>query len=161
MEYSTVKLKGVVMAKSVQYVSIMERNPAMRLLCTYLIVPAVSALVIYLANMFFPQSVVLGTMSLSMPWAIALSAGKIALVTTFASAFFTEWEYRNGKLLSPSASIAGYLVVNLANLWFVSRFADIYGLGLSSWMVLVALAFTLNFVQAMVIKGWQAMWLKK
>lgn len=135
------------MNKSSQSVSMMDRNPAMRLFGTYVIVTLVSALVIYVANMFFPSAVVLGTMSMSPLWAIALSAGKLGLVTTFASAFFAEWEYRNGKVLSPSAVMAGYFVVNFATLWVITRFAEIFGLGVSSWVVLAALALVADVVQ--------------
>lgn len=149
------------MAKPVQSVAMLERNPAMRLLITYVIVTVVSAIVMYFANQFFPAAVVLGTVSISSMWAIALSAGKLGLVTTFASAFFAEMEHRNGKMLSPSTMIAGYFVVNLAELWFITRYAEIFGLGVSSWVVLVCLALVADLAQGMAVMGWQAMWSKK
>lgn len=138
-----------------------KRNPGMMLFLTYVIVTVVSAVVIYLANKFFPEAVVLGTMSLSVGWAIALSAGKLGLVTTFASAFFNEFELRRGKLLSPSEMIAGYFVVNVATLWFISRFAEVFGLGLSSWVVVLALAFVADMLQGMAVMAFQAMLPKK
>ena len=57
--------------------------------------------------------------------------------------------------------IAGYFVVNLAELWFITRYAEIFGLGVSSWVVLVCLALVADLAQGMAVMGWQAMWSKK
>lgn len=135
------------------HTSLRERNPGMVLFIYYVVISSVSTLVIYLANMFFPEQVVLGTMSISMIWAVALSAGKLGVITTFAHPFLKEWELRQGKPLTPIHMMGYYLVVNFAALWFITRFAEIFGLGVSSWMVLLALAIVLDIVQGIAMTG--------
>jgi hypothetical protein len=126
-----------------------KSNPNMMMVISYVTVTVVSAVVIYLANMLFPDHIVLGTMSISMMWAVMLSAGKLGLITTLAMPFFTEFEIQRKKILSPMEFLIGFFVVNFAGLWFITRFAEIFGLGVSSWMVLIALAAVVDFAQGM------------
>ena len=134
-----------------------DRNPGMMLFFAYVIVTLVSAVVIYLGNMFFPDQIVLGTVSIPLMWAVALSAGKLGLVTTFASVFFREWELRRGRDLSAAEMMGAYFVFHFATLWFISRFAEIFGLGLASWVVVLVLAVVLDVLQGAAVVGFQKM----
>ncbi|HCR81464.1 MAG: hypothetical protein UY13_C0002G0156 [Candidatus Pacebacteria bacterium GW2011_GWB1_47_8] len=126
-----------------------EHNPGMMLVISYVTLLITNVIVLYLAQMWFPQYLVLGTMSLTATWALWLSMGKLALINTLAIPFFTEWEHRRGQALSSMDWMAGYFVVNFVGLWLVTRFADIFGLGVTSWVVVAVLALALDFVQGL------------
>lgn len=125
------------------------QNPSMWLLISFLILYAVTALVVHVAHMWAPESVVLGTMSLSYGWALLLSSGVIALISLFAMPFFTEWEMRNKRVLKPKELFALYFVVLFFDVWLVTRAADVFGLGVSSWLVVLLLAAALDVTQGM------------
>lgn len=122
-------------------------NPGMIFVLTYIILMATTAGVIYLANMWFPQYVVLGTMSMTPMWAICLTASKLALLGTFALPFLTEFELHRKKELSSTEMMIAYLVINFFAVWGVTRFSEIYGMGVTSWVVVLALAAALDIVQ--------------
>jgi uncharacterized membrane protein (GlpM family) len=132
-----------------------ERNPGMRMFVSYVVLAAVSAAVIYLANMWFPGHVVLGTVNIPPMWGVLLSALAIALIDTFAMPFLREWEIMRKRDLSSMEMMIAYFVINFGALWLVSRFAEIFGLGVASWVVVVALAAVLDFVQGVVMMGLQ------
>ena len=67
-------------------------DTGMVLVMDYFTLLAASALVIYLGNMYYPQQVVLGTMSMTATWAILHSASKLALLNTLAIPFVHEVE---------------------------------------------------------------------
>ncbi|MBW7955508.1 hypothetical protein H3C66_02140 [Patescibacteria group bacterium] len=127
--------------------SVEAKNPGMVLFLSYILLTLVSGVVIYFAHMWFPDHVVLGTMSLTVLWATALSAGKLGLITTFTLPFITEWENKQGKNLTPMQLMAVYFVVNFVALWVTSRFAEVFGLGISSWVTVLILAAVLDFFQ--------------
>jgi hypothetical protein len=124
---------------------------ALQAMWAYVVVTLVSAIVIYVANMIMPDQVVLGTMSLSPWWALMLSAGKLGLLVTVASVLFAEWDDRRRKMMTPMQQIGAYFVVNVAALWLISRFAEVYGLGLSSWVVVAVLAAVIDFLQGFAV----------
>lgn len=128
-----------------------EHNPGMMMVISYVALLLSNVVVLHLAATWFPQYIVLGTMSLTRTWAIFMSMGKLALLGTLAMPFFTEWELRRGQALSPIDWTAGYFVVNFVGLWLVTRYAEAYGLGVTSWVVAAALAFALDLVQGMVM----------
>src|SRR6185369_1237965 len=101
---------------------------------------------------------VLGTVNIPVTWAIVLCSVKLGLITTFvASPFFTEWELRRGKMMNPIEMMVAYFVVNFVVLWFTSRFSEIFGMGLSSWVVVLVLALVINLVQGMAVMSFQKM----
>ncbi len=126
-------------------------NPGMVLVATYIVLFAVSALVIYLANMFFPQQVVLGTASMSSAWAILHSMGTLALINAFAIPFNREFEKLKGRMLTPKEWMIKYFVLNFVGIWVITRFSDQFGLGVSAWYVIVALAVVLDMIQGVVM----------
>lgn len=132
---------------STDMTSLRTSNPQMVVFLTYLTLLGVNAAVIYLAHLLFPTMVVLGTVSLTVGWAVALAASKLALINTFALPWLTQWELSRKKELSPAEMIGVYLVINFLGLWAISRFADVFGLGLSSWLVVLVLAAVLDVIQ--------------
>jgi hypothetical protein len=88
--------------------------------------------------------------------ALLLSSGIIAWATTITMPIFTEIEVRKQMILAPQHWIIGYLIINVAALWVTTRFADVIGLGVSSWVYVVGLAAVLDFVQGMVMMAYGA-----
>ena len=109
----------------------------------------VNSFVLYLAHMLFPNSIVLGTASISMVWAIYHSMLKLTLVATFVMMLVTVYEWKNKVVFTPKQWMSTYLVVNFVALWGISRFADNLGLGFSSWFVILLFAGALDMVQGM------------
>lgn len=122
-------------------------NQGMIQVYSYFILFVVNALVIYFANLWFPMNVVLGTMSISQPWAIILTAGALALIGTLLIPFFNEWEMRRRKILSAGEWMLGYLFINFVGLWLLTRASEIFGMGVTSWVVLLILAIIMDILQ--------------
>lgn len=118
---------------------------------SYVAMFAVNAVVLYLANMFFPKSIVLGTHALPYFWAIGMSMGKLALIDTFAIPFVHEFENYRRKMFSTMEWMALYFVLNFAGIWVISRYSEQFGLGITSWVVAAALALVLDVVQGIVM----------
>ena len=116
---------------------------------TFFLLFAVNALVLFVANMFFPAMIVLGTMSLTLPWSIAHSMGALALIGTLIIPFVRKYEINREKMFNSAEWMLAYFLINLAGVWLIARFPDQFGLGISSWLVAVALAVVLDFVSGM------------
>lgn len=137
--------------KSAQSVSLKvaktSANPGMMMVTSYFVLFAVNALIIYLANTYFPKNVVLGTASISLPWSIFHSMGTLALINILVIPFIREIEKWKGRMLTSMEWMVKYLVVNFVGVWVITRFSEQFGLGVSSWIVVLALAIVLDFVQ--------------
>lgn len=131
-----------------------KSNPNAQMSITFFLIWLVNALVIALANVVFPNNVVLGTMSLSYYMALLLSSGVLAWVTIVLMPVFTEIEIRKQMVLTPQHWMLGYLIINVASLWVITRFAEALGLGISSWVYVLGLAAVLDFVQGMVMMAY-------
>lgn len=103
--------------------------------------------VIYLAHLLSPTDVVLGTFALSSFWALCLSVGKVTLLGFLVMLAVPYLEYRRKKDFAPMDWMKLYFVVNALALWLVTRYAEVYGLGVSSWVVIVVLALVMDMVQ--------------
>lgn len=123
------------------------KNHGMTLFVSFLVLYAVTTLVLHVAHMWAPESVVLGTMSLSYTWALLLSSGVIALISSFTMPFLTEWEIRNKRALNATELFVVYFVILFFGVWLVTRAADVFGLGVSSWFVVLVLAAALDMTQ--------------
>ena len=134
-----------------------DRNPGMIMFVSFVVLMVVTSVVVYFANMWFPSSVVLGTANISLLWAVLLSGAVIALIDTFAMPFLREWEMKRKRDLSGKEMMVVYLMINVAAVWLVSRFAEIFGLGVASWVVVLILAAVVNVVQGAVMVSWQKM----
>lgn len=104
-------------------------------------------LVALLANLFFPKAVILGNHLLS-PFTGAVYA--MAMVALIAVGVMPVVEYfiKENKLkLTSTHWLLLYWVVNAAAIWLVGRFAEIVGMGISSWLVAVLMGLALDLVQ--------------
>ncbi len=137
------------MAKDVK--TITDRNPGMMFVLSFFLVSAVNAVVFYLANMWFPQQIVVGTYSLSFAWAILLSSGALSLFTILILPFLKEWEITQKRDMKPAEMMGVYLVINFVGLWLLTRFSEVFGIGVRSWLVVLTLAVVLDFLQGMVM----------
>jgi len=131
-----------------------KSNPNTQMSITFFLIWLVNALVIALANVVFPNNIVLGTMSLSYYMALILSSGVLAWVATLALPLFTEIEIRKQMVLTPQHWMLGYLIINVVYLWILARLAEAIGLGISSWVYVLGMAAVLDFVQGMVMMAY-------
>lgn len=141
------------MYMSKQITAILKENHGMVLVFSYGTLFAVNALVIYFANMWFPMNVVLGTISISLLWAVVLSAGALALINTLSIPFFHQWEMQRNRVLNSTEWMIGYFFVNCIGIWLITRVAEIFGMGVSSWVVIIFLALTLDILQGTAMMG--------
>jgi hypothetical protein len=125
-----------------------SKNPGMVITATFVIMYVVNALVLYVTNMLFPQQVVLGTMTLTPAWAIVLSMSALSVLLTLVVPFVHEAERVMERDLKSAEWMGLYLALNFAGIWLISRFSEQFGLGVSSWMVVLALALVMNVLQA-------------
>ncbi|HEX7018054.1 MAG TPA: hypothetical protein VF209_04075 [Patescibacteria group bacterium] len=108
--------------------------------------------IIYLANMWFPNSVVLGTNVISPMMGILYSMVVFTLLTV-GSIPVIELVSTQMRIKMMSLHWFGtFAVINTVGLWIVARFAEQLGMGLSSWMVAVALAVVMDIAQGMLVQ---------
>lgn len=117
------------------------------LVASFGVIYMVNAVVLYLANMYWPEHVVLGTMSMDSMWAILHSMTALALLDTFAIPVVHVAENMVGRMFSAIEWTAAYFVINAAGLYAITRFSDQFGLGVSAWWVILVLAVVLDFLQ--------------
>ena len=129
----------------------MGETTALQMVKNYLFLLPTNALVIYLANLMFPNQVVLGNMSLSLWWAIGLSMGKLTLILVLATPLIEAWAKMQKRVLSTMDWMLAFLLINFAALWLITRFSAQFGLGVTSWLVVLILAVVLDMVQGMVM----------
>lgn len=108
-----------------------------------------NSLVIVVANMMFPRAVVLGTASFSYWWAVFHSMLIFSLLGTLAIPMFENWQRMKGKALTSMNWMMGYLVINFAGLWVITRFSEQFGLGIAAWWIVLILALVFDFFQGM------------
>lgn len=118
---------------------------------TYVIMYIVNAPILYLANMLFPEQVVLGTATLSLMWAVVLSMSALSLILTLLIPFLHEIERKLDRDLTMQEWIGAYLAINFGGIWLISRFSEQFGLGVSSWLVVLGLAVVMNLVQGVIM----------
>ena len=123
------------------------QNSGMMVVISFFTLLLVNSVVLYIAQMFFPKSIVLGTHALSFWWAVGMSMGKLALIGTLAIPFVHAYEIKRRKMLSSMEWMVVYFVLNFVGLWLITRFSEQFGLGVTSWMVIAGLALVLDVVQ--------------
>lgn len=72
----------------------------------------VNTVVVLLAHLVFPTYVVLGTGSLSVVWALALSMGILLLIDTFTIPFVRVFENYRKRMFSTVEWMVTYFVIN-------------------------------------------------
>lgn len=126
-----------------------NQNTGMTLVLTFLVMFTVNSLIVYLASVFFPNQVVLGTQHITAGWALIHAIGSLALINTFAIPFIREFEKKKGRMLTPKEWMIDYFFINFIGIWVIARFAEQLGFGISSWLVAVILSVVLDAVQGM------------
>lgn len=122
---------------------------SLNIIYSFVVLVVVNVAVLILANSLFPTHVVLGSAAVPYAWAIYHSMFKLTVISIIVMLLVTYWEWKHKMVFSPKQWMMTYFVVNAAILWEITRFADNLGVGVSSWVVLLILAFVFNFVQGM------------
>ena len=81
------------------------------------------------------------------------SSSFIAMAATLALPLFHEWEAQRKSQLSTTEWMAGYFILNFVTVWLLTRVAEVFGMGVSSIVVVGVLALVLDFVQGMAMMG--------
>lgn len=137
------------MVKIVKDIRELQAKVGLNMVATYVIMFAVAMVVIGVANWLFPMYVVLGTAALAPMWALCLTSGKLALITTAMMPLVTYKEWKMKRDFTSRDWMITYFVVDFLAIWLIARFAEHLGLGISSWVVALVLAAILDFVQGM------------
>jgi len=116
---------------------------------TFLVMLAVNAAVAYLANLFFPNMVVLGTYSISKLWAVLYSMGALAVINTAALPFMYKLEEWKGRPLTSMEWMFQYFVLNFSAVYVLTRLSEVFGMGVSSWLVVAVFALVVDMAQGM------------
>lgn len=125
----------------------LQAKQGIMIILSYLVLFACNFLAIYFANLLFPTNVVLGTFALTPFWALMLSAGKLSIIGLLVMLLVPYREWKTKKDFSPMDWMKLYFVVNTLSVYLITRFAEIYGLGVSSWIVVLVLAALMDIVQ--------------
>lgn len=116
---------------------------------SFFVLLAVNYLVLSLANILFPEQIVLGTASLTRTWSLLLSASTLTILNTFMIPVVHYHEQIRGSMYSNKEWLLSYFLINFVGLWLIARLADNLGLGLSTWWVALLLATALDWLQAL------------
>lgn len=111
-----------------------------------------NTIVVLLANMFFPQAVVLGHHRLSPLLGAVYAMSFVALIGVGVMPVVEYLANQKGTQLTNTHWLILYWVVNAGGVWLVGRFAEIVGMGISSWIVAVILGLVLDLVQGKLMK---------
>ena len=127
----------------------LSNNAGLVLVKSFLVMFVVNVIVVFIAHMVFPALVVLGTGTLSVVWALALSMGILSLIGTFTIPFVRVFENYRKRMFSSVEWMVAYFLINFGGLWLISRGAEQLGLGVQSWIIVLVLAVVLDMVQGM------------
>ncbi|MDQ5951021.1 MAG: hypothetical protein QG639_298 [Patescibacteria group bacterium] len=128
-----------------------EDNPGMMFVISFFTVALINFLVIWLANLWFPTNVVVGNVSLTPAWAAMLFGSALSLLTVLFLPFVTVWEQRIKRDLKPQEMMLLYLVFNFVSVWLLTRKSEVFGVGVTSWLVVLVLAVVFDIFQGLVM----------
>ena len=128
-----------------------EAHTCMILVYSYFALFFVNGLVVYLASMYFPANVVLGTLHIPKLWAVIHSMGALALINTFAIPVLRAYERSKDTMVTNRDWIVAYFFINFGGIWIITRFADQLGFGITSWVIALVLAAILDAFQGVVM----------
>lgn len=127
-----------------------EVSPEMsltQLVLMFVVFMVVNSVVVLVANTLFPENVVLGTHLISPLQALIQSMAVFSLITVAAAPVIEAIADQMKVKLGFGHWMLLYAVINTIALWVTARFAELVGLGISSWVVVVVLAVVLDFAQ--------------
>ncbi len=109
----------------------------------------VNAITLFLANILFPTEIVLGNST----WSPILSAIITGILLSAVMGLPEPlMKTLNVKIKNEMHLALVYLVFNVVGLWVLARFANYFGFGVTSFVVVLVLGFVLNLVQFFVWK---------
>jgi hypothetical protein len=126
-----------------------QAKTGLTLIYSFFTILVINLIVIFLANMFFPTSVVLGTYSLPFWWAMHNSLLVLSLIGTFVIPVVYYHEWKRGQIYTPKEWMITYFVVNVVAVYGITRFAEVLGLGIAHWWIAVILGAVLDWAQGM------------
>lgn len=157
---STKKATSRVASRTVRTVSASSVSRAMstqtmssptQLGAIFLVMFVVNSIVMYLANMFFPYMVVLGNARYTAVSALLVSMFALTLILTLATPLIERVAAAAHTKLEMMHWVGLYMLLNIVSLWTIARYAEVFGLGIASWGVVVVLAFVMNLLQGLAI----------
>ena len=141
------------MAKSIMSKEEIQAKTGVNLILSFWVMLVVSVAVVFLAHLWFPTSVVLGTHTLSVSWSLLLSMSFLSLLGVWGMAGVAYHEWRRGRVYSPKDWMTAYFVFNVVAIWVIARFATHLGFGISHWWVALLLGLALDFAQGAAMMG--------
>lgn len=127
-----------------------QMTPVSVLLTLFVSYFLAQSVIVYLGSLFFPNLIVLGTDSISPFMALMYSMFVQALVVIGALPVIETVAKMVSVKMTDMYWMVLYFIINILVLWMVARFAEVLGLGIASWMVVVAVAFVLNAAQGFI-----------
>ena len=125
----------------------LQAKQGVMIVLSYIVLFICNVLVIYLANLLFPTKIVLGTFALTPFWSLMLAGTKLSLIGLLVMLLVPYKEWKTKKDFAPMDWMKLYFVVNTLSVYLITRYAEIYGFGVSSWVVVLALAVFMDIVQ--------------
>lgn len=130
---------------------ITSQTPFGMMLAIFGVLFVVHSIVIYVANMFFPGAVALGTNLIPPMIALLYSMFVFTLIVLGAMPLIEAYESSQESSIGTMGWMMIYFVLNFIGLWIVARFAEMLGLGIASWQVVATLALVLDVVQGVAL----------
>lgn len=131
------------------------QSPGMMFVMSFFAMALANGLVLWAAHTSLPESIVLGTISLNKIWALVLPSATLSLIGMLALPFLSELENRRKKTLSPVEMTLAYFLINFVSVWLLTRFSEVFGLGVTSWVIVLGLAVALDIIQGVVMVSLQ------
>lgn len=133
-------------------VMVIKQMSAQQLALTAVLWLVAHTAIIYLANQFFPASVVLGTNLITPMMGLVYSMVVFTLIAVGAIPVIEAISAQMKWQLSNLHWFALFLVVDVVGLWIVARFAEQLGMGISWWLVALVLGLVMDVVQGFLVK---------
>ncbi len=116
-----------------------------KFLIRFLVVWAANSLVLYLAHLYNPINIVLGTASLSAQTAAVVSGFLLTVLCRIAKRVILRFKIPGLK--GRYSMFAYYFVINSVAIWLIARMAPITGLGIRAFYWAFVLGFATSLVQ--------------
>lgn len=123
-----------------------------QLMTTWFAFLVVTLITYYFFNLLFPTYLVFGTDQISGIAALLQSGALLSLLVVGAIPIIEIIGGALNRKMSDSDWMIIYLAINTIAIWIVSRFAEVVGMGISSWMIALVIGFILTLVQGIVYK---------
>jgi hypothetical protein len=123
-----------------------------QLLTTWFSFFLVTVLLFYIATLLFPSYLVFGTDSISAFAGMLQSAALLSVIVVGVIPVIEMVAASLGRKVSDSNWMVFYLLINTVGIWVLGRFAEVIGMGISSWVVALVLGFVLNLAQGLTYK---------